>query len=382
MRKKSFWSAVEKKAQEIGFSEIGFSGISDISDMGEHLENWLQNGFHGDMEYMERTKNVRKDPRGFLPNVKSVIVRTVGYYHDRMKARPRGRAFRDDDGIGGNAIIARYAAGRDYHKVIKKMLFELQEFIRAEYFPKSNESDFRLSLDAHPVMEKVWAEKAKLGFLGKNSCLITQKSGSWVLIGCIFTTVEIPRDDRKSSGPDFSKLNCGNCTRCTHACPTGAIVRPGLIDARKCIPYLTIENKGGIPVELREKIGNRIFGCDICQEVCPYNIPRQGKSPEDERLLKNPMMEKEIAGTQILISEILEMDSDEKFLKRFAGSPLMRAKRRGMIRNACIVAGNSGNAEFLPLLQKVIDRESDPMLKEHAEWGINQLRIIQLRITN
>ncbi len=356
----AFWPALENQAKKIGFSEIGVCSVQDIPEEGMLLNQWIDKGYSADMKYMKDTQQIRKDPQKFLPGVKSVIVGVVPYF----------RAYKSKKEVGK---IARYAAGPDYHRVIKKMLLQLAEFVHAEFFPDAEKNDFRISLDAHPVLERMWAQKSGLGFVGKNTCLITKKAGSWVLIGCVFTTQLIPCKPKNKNAKvvnekelDFSKLSCGSCTRCIDACPTGAIVAPKQIDARKCISYLTIENKGSIPKKLRKKIGNRIFGCDICQEVCPYNIPRQ-------KGVQSPLLEREIAGTEVLIPEILQIKTQEEFVKRFAGSPLMRAKRNGMIRNACVVAGNSGNKKFLPLLKEVFQREKDSILKEHAEWAIEQI---------
>ncbi len=163
--------------------------------------------------------------------------------------------------------------------------------------------------------------------------------------------------------------SCGDCRKCIVACPTKAIVAPGVIDARRCISYLTIENKGGIPLELRSKIGNRIFGCDICQEVCPFNIGRAGKQEVKIEALKACSG----IGSHLNLKEVLSIKDDQAFLEKFAGTPLMRAKRRGLIRNACVVAGNNGDKGLIPYLERIVQEEPDEMLKEHAQWGIDQL---------
>jgi len=162
---------------------------------------------------------------------------------------------------------------------------------------------------------------------------------------------------------------CGDCRKCFSACPTGAIVAPGVIDARRCISYLTIENKGGIPLELRASLGDRLFGCDICQEVCPFNESRA----HHQKVMIGPLKKESGIGGSLNLKELLTIETDEAFLEKFAGTPLMRAKRRGLLRNACVVAGNSGEPSFIPLLKKVIEREEDAMIQEHAEWAIEQL---------
>jgi len=349
-----FWDRLEGKARAIGFGAIGVAQISELAEEGKALEEWLSAGFAGEMEYLERSKEVRKDPELFLPAAKSVLIVTVNYY----------KKYSANTSATGK--IARYAVGRDYHNVLQKMLQQLQACVQREFFPEATAADFRIALDAHPVLERTWAERAGLGIRGKNSCLITEQHGSWVLLGAIVTTLELPAKPLTPRAEHFAKLSCGKCTRCIDACPTGAIIAPGQIDARKCIAYLTIESKSGIPLELRAKVGDRLFGCDICQEVCPFNLPRQKEE-------QNPLMERQIAGTQLLLKEILEIPTDADFERRFAGSPVMRAKRRGMIRNACVVAGNSQDSELLPVLQEVFRREEDPMLKEHAAWAMEAI---------
>lgn len=348
----TLWEVLEKQALGLGFSSVGVAPVTPLEADRERYAYWLEQGYAGSMEYMENTQRVREDPRLFLPRARSVVVAAVNYYQSQDSPKLSGK-------------VARYASGRDYHKVIKKMLRQLMRFLQTDLFPESTTQDYRLSLDAHPVLERAWARRAGLGFIGKNSCLITEKAGSWVLIGCIVTTQKVlPKPKKK--GLDFAKLSCGNCTRCISICPTGAIVRPGVIDARKCISYLTIENKGAIPVELREKMGTHLFGCDLCQEVCPFNQRRQTEA-------FNPFKDKPIAGTAILVRDILKIRTEAEFLERFAGSPLMRAKRLGMLRNACVVAGNLKDKELLPDLQSVLEREPDEMVKEHARWAMDKI---------
>ncbi len=347
----TFWDGLSLLAENIGFSEIGVAAVTPLDKESVYFEEWLAQGYAADMEYMKKTKDVRKDPHLFFQDARFVLVGTVSYYHPQAPVPNGGK-------------VARYAYGRDYHKVIKKMLVRLTDSLRQQFFPTSTKNDYRLSLDAHPVLERAWAQRAGVGFVGKNSCLITPAAGSWVLIGLLFTNQEIPPKPSKP-GVAFDKLSCGSCTRCSRACPTGAIVRPGVIDANKCISYLTIENKGAIPLQYRKAMGDRIFGCDICQEVCPFNTKRDQEA-------FNPLSEKPIATTALLLSELLSIRTEEEFLHRFAGSPLMRAGWFGMIRNACVVAGNVGNAELLPALH-TIATASDPVHGEHARWAIAEI---------
>ncbi len=341
---------IKERAIRIGFADLGVTPVGPLLHEKQALHSWLEKGYAGEMDYMRRTEDVRGDLEKFLPGAKTVLVGTVNYFHDAETS----------DGTRGK--VARYAYGRDYHKVIKKMLEELRDVLVHEAFPDSTEEDYRVSLDAHPVMERAWARRAGLGFLGKNGCLITKGEGSWVLIGCLVTRMEIGVADKKSAETDFSQLSCGNCTRCVSKCPTGAIVADGVIDANRCISYLTIENRGPIPVEFREALGDRLFGCDICQEVCPYNARR-------EHAVNNPFAAKPIAGNTLSIREILSLRSEEDFLERFAGSPIMRAKWKGMLRNACVVAGNSGDVSLAGDLERLLTWCDDGMVREHAQWA-------------
>ncbi len=282
---------IEQYALSLGFDLVGFtSGKLPEKYLDAH-EKWLAEDHEAGMEYM-------KKPR--INDSESVIVLGKNYYYDQESLKPN------------HGRVARYAYGRDYHKTIKKMLKDLEKFI-LEADPKA---ETKYYVDTGPVLERAFAEQANLGFIGKNSCLISPEFGSWIFLAVIFTNQKL-KPNRESI-----KISCGACTRCLDACPTGAITAPGDIDARKCISYHTIENRDEIPRPIADQIQKtkRIFGCDICQEVCPHNIARQKTS--------NP--EQKIAGDQISKTQI---PTDEKFLETYAGSPLMRAKRKGLNRN-------------------------------------------------
>ena len=214
-------------------------------------------------------------------------------------------------------------------------------------------------MDTGPILERAYAETGGMGYIGKNTCLITQKYGSWVFLAEILTTLELPRDTNSL------KINCGTCERCINLCPTRAINPNGTIDSRKCISYLTIENRDGIPLELRDKVGDWLFGCDICQEVCPHNSRQVPANLSGNTEIR-------IKDRVLALSDILAIETDEQFLNMFSGTPLMRAKRRGLTRNACVVAGNSGQKKLIPLLIKITQGD-DAMLKEHASWAINKI---------
>ncbi len=337
-------------------------GIVSAEAVCEHLkkhekifDEWVKQGYSADLDYLERMKEDRFHPERKLPDVKSVVVLTAIYSNGGSAPMSRGSS-----GGSNCGIVARYARRKDYHKVLKKKLVELTSFLN-DQCPMTNVQCYS-SVDSGPMVDRVLAESAGLGFFGKNSCIIDPSKGSFFFIASLYTNLEL------EPTPIRHMPNCGDCTKCQSACPTGAIVSPGVVDARKCISYLTIENKEGIPVELRSKIGNRLFGCDICQEVCPFNIGRaHQQSVEIEA----------ISGGQSVISlaDLLSIKTDEEFMEKFAGTPIMRAKRRGLLRNACVAAGNSGDKGLIPFLKDFTERETDDMLIDHARWAIEQLSL-------
>jgi len=287
---------IKQHAKSLGFDLIAFCDATlDEKYLGAH-EKWIQKSFHADMGYMEEVEK-RADLTKILSGAASVIVLATNYYYDQKTLKP------------GHGRIARYAYGRDYHKIIGKRLKKLEAFIGG---------DTKSYVDTGPVLERAFAEKAGLGFIGKNSCLITPELGSWVFLSVIITDLKL------EPSPSRTLPSCGTCTRCMDACPVGAIIAPGVIDANKCISYHTIENKGEIPPQIANKIAEtgRIFGCDICQEVCPHNcraVPTKISTA--------------IAGDQLSFEKIRSIKSDEEFLELFAGSPLMRTKKEGLQRN-------------------------------------------------
>lgn len=365
-----------------GWEDFGIISYQDlILPLEIHkkiFQKWVDHGFSADMGYLKGMEKDRYHPENKLPDIKSVIVLTA-WYGTPIEGPMEGPI----EGVADRGIIARYARGKDYHKQLKKKLIELSDWLKEKYLmadPEINsalrggELGFKrqlsnvetyVSVDSGPTADRVLAEAAGIGFFGKNSCIINPSKGSYFFIATLLTNLDLPSTQKRAMP------NCGNCTRCAVACPTGALVGPGRLDARKCISYLTIENKGGIPPELRSKMGNRLFGCDICQEVCPFN---KGRAHRQEVKIEKLKAEYG-AGSTLDLREVLLIETDEQYLAKFAGTPLMRAKRRGLIRNACVVAGNSGNPELIPYLEKVIEREEDEMLKEHAKWGIGRLML-------
>ncbi len=297
-------------AQAIGVDLIGIAP-AEADPQGEaRLREFIEQGKQGDMHYLEDYKK-RVTPQQLLPEAKSIIVIAINYYREVPPTPPtEGR-------------IARYAYGRDYHKVLKKILKQLNVFIKN----LDPQCQTHLCVDSSPILEKAYAVKAGLGFIGKNTTLITKEFGSFVLLGEILTTLKLEYDQPTDG-------TCGTCTRCLDACPTRAITAPGQLDARRCISYLTIEHKGEIPQEFHKPMGNLILGCDICQEVCPYN--KAFAKPLQLEAFKNV----KIAGSTIPLQEIMNIQTDDEFLQRFAGSPVMRAKRVGLQRNAKIALKN------------------------------------------
>jgi len=332
---------VKAYAQSLGFDLAGIAPAVRPPH-GEHLIWWLQQGYAGEMEYMERTAEQRLDPQTLLPGAKSAVVVGLNYAPAQLPAT--------------DYRIARYAMGEDYHAVIRSKLETLLGAIRA-LLP---DCEGRVCVDSAPVLERDLAWLAGLGWYGKNTCLINTRRGSYFFIGVLLLTVELAYDHPAFGG-------CGRCRKCLDACPTGAIRAPYVLDARRCISYLTIEQRGAIPEELREPMGDWLFGCDICQEVCPFNQPRPHQpwraAPTSEpRLQPRPLP---------TLAQILAMDETE-FRQQFQGSPIRRAKWRGLVRNALIVAGNRGDPRYLPLIERFLNHP-DPLLRAHARWAKAQI---------
>lgn len=301
----SFTNKLKDKAVEIGFQKIGVVRANELIDEGEHLADWLKLGFHGEMAWMERDPQKRADPTILFPEAKSMILVALNYYtpHKHTGEKDQGK-------------ISRYAWGDDYHDVLKEKLRELLDWIKLE-FP---EADGKICVDTAPVMDKAWAVRAGLGWLGKHSNVITKEYGSWVFIGEILLNLELDYDDEIV--PD----HCGSCTLCLEACPTGAIVEPYVVDSTKCISYATIELRGDdLPAEIADNLEGWLYGCDICQDVCPWN---RFEKPTDE-LRFEPRSDE----TSIRLDDVLTL-SPEDYAARFRKSAIKRAKLIGLKRNA------------------------------------------------
>lgn len=293
---------IKNKAFEIGFSKIGIAPCEPLKEEGEHLVEWLRRKYHGEMKWMEEKKEVRIDPRKILPSAKSILSVAYNYYVPIAHA--------DDDEHGK---ISRYAWGKDYHTVVKEKLIELLQHIQT----RVPECEGKVYVDTGPVMEKAWAMRAGIGWIGKNTNILTREYGSWVFLGEILLNLELEYD---TPATDF----CGTCTACIQACPTQALVNAYVLDATRCISYLTIEQKGEIPPKLGENFRNWVFGCDICQDVCPWN--RFAKPTTEESFYPSPQ---NIAPLLVELAAITE----EEFSRRFKGTPVKRAKYSGFLRN-------------------------------------------------
>jgi epoxyqueuosine reductase len=331
---------IRQRAAELGFFGVGVAPAGPLP-LRRHFDEWLERGRQGEMNYLERQAGRRRNPGLVLENARSIVT-VAANYHTGLELT--------SDPLKGR--ISRYAWGDDYHVVMKDRLEKLLRFVQ-ERRPGARGLCY---VDAGPVAEKVWGAESALGWLGKNSNLISRARGSWFFLGAILLDIELDYDPKER---DY----CGRCTRCLSACPTGAIISPYVVDARLCISYLTIELRGPIPLELRPLIGNRIFGCDDCQEVCPWNrfaIPTSERAfwPRDGNLM--PFLAP-LAGI-----------TEEQFQRRFSKSPIRRAKRNGFVRNVCVALGNSHRAEAVEPLRRALNDES-ALVREHAAWGLSQI---------
>lgn len=346
--------ALREKLSVLGFDEVRFAAAAPAGDPG--LREWLAAGHQADMAWMERTADKRLGPALVLPGVRSVILLGVNYWGGPEQAAKAGRP-----------VWARYALHADYHDTMKSGLAAAGRVLEetAGMMP----ADYRCYVDTGPVLERGWAARSGLGFRGKNAMLISQKHGNWLFLAAILSRIEIAPDEplRKSDRPatagEPAGLLCGKCTRCLDACPTGAFPAPGVVDARRCISYQTIENKGIIPAALRAGIGNRIYGCDVCLEVCPWNRFAQA----GRQLLL--VARNGIAG--LTLPELLEL-TPARFAEVFRGTAIKRLKLGGLLRNACVVAGNAGDPELLPALVRLAAHEA-AVVRAHAVWAVRQI---------
>ena len=341
--------SIKEKARQLGFILAGVT-LPEPPPHYSTFENWLAQGHHGTMNYLaeERSRLRRADPKQILPECKSILVLATPY------PSPAGRGMSEGQGEGENTItgnIASYARGIDYHDILPARMKELVQFIEGQVGgPVKN----RWYTDTGPILERDLAQRAGIGWIGKNTCLIHPKQGSYFLLSEIFLDLALEPD------PPFNTDHCGTCTRCIHACPTACILPNRTLDATRCISYLTIELKDDIPVELRDKLGDWVFGCDICQQVCPWNRFAPEGDPVFDAKTPLPSLTEELTLTP------------QAFNQRFKLSPVKRAKRRGYLRNVAVALGNAGDMHVLPVLQNALNDE-EPMIREHAQWAINKI---------
>jgi epoxyqueuosine reductase len=352
---------LRRRLGALGFDEVRFARLDGDPPGAHALRAWLNSGRQADMAWMERTADKRIDPQLVLPGARSIILLGVNYWP--------GAAIENQKSKIENSIWARYARYEDYHDTIKPALVSAGHAL--EELGGGGNTDYRYFVDTGPVLERGWAARAGLGFVGKNAMLISRRFGNWLFLAAILTRVEFAPDpplgesgERKAeSGKKEIGLFCGKCTRCMDACPTQALPAPGVVDARRCISYLTIENRGAIPREFRPAIGDRIYGCDICAEVCPWNRFAQ----ESRRLLL--VARYDLA--DLPVRELLAL-TPERFAEVFRRTPIKRLKLTGLLRNACVVAGNSGDATLVEPLVRLASHAS-PLVRAHAVWAVFRL---------
>lgn len=336
------FSDIKYLAQKASLSLLSHTDIIAPVKAKERLKIWQDMGLSGDLRYMQKDPELYLNAKNLLPTAKSILV--FGLPYEVYERAPLKRGF---------GRVARYALSRDYHEEIPERLGTL-----VNEFKKSFQRDFsyRICTDSVPFLERAFAEKSGLGFIGKNSLLITPKIGSYFFIAEMLVDFIVENDDVKTP----VKGSCGSCTQCLSACPTQAFVAPYILDARKCISYLTIEKRGSFSHDEKIKVKEWIFGCDVCQEVCPWNHKKTVS----------------IDKGQISIEEILSLRTNKMFKDRFSGTPMLRAKRAGLIRNAICVAVNEGWVEFCSSFEKLKNDESD-IVRETVKWGIETLHLSQ-----
>jgi epoxyqueuosine reductase len=349
--------AARRAAQDAGFDLAGIAPVQeeDLPELAAFVE-WVDAGRAGEMKYLETRTDAgelrRASARNAAPWVRSMLVCALNY--------SAGKPYSTEVGDPERGWISRYAWGsKDYHDALLPRLKQVESAIRQLADQRGLPVETRSYVDSGPILERVYARHAGIGWIGKNTCIINQKLGSWLFLGVVLTSLELAPD---LPAPD----RCGSCTRCIDACPTQAIVAPGKLDSRLCIAYLTIEKRGAIGEELRPAMGHQIFGCDICQDVCPWNN-KAGNAPPTSLPEFQPQPER----YHPELRRLAHMD-EEAYRRVFRGSPVKRAKYAGLRRNVAIAMGNSGNQEFICDLEKLA-RDPDPVVAEHAAWALRKL---------
>lgn len=374
---------IKSAATELGFEVAGITGVEPLARDDAAFRDWRDAGFAAGMDYMTRRTELHANPAALVPAAESLITLAINYYVSAPAFEHKNRYGR----------VARYAWGRDYHDVVKPRLIALVAKIEKIVGRKLNARCF---VDAVPLLERAVAARAGLGFFGKNTNLLQPKNGSWYFLSEILVDIELPSDT-----PEM-KVSCGSCHRCVDACPTDAFAAPYRLDSRKCISYLTIENKGAIPRELRAQVGEWVFGCDVCQENRPRIGERRPLPPivrgQSELVCPFNSFAKETTwkefhpnagvGPGLDLVEVLSIKTDEEFRARFKGTPLARPKRRGLLRNAAVVARNVDCSAATPVLIERIINDPEPLIRSHALWAIAHLdpvkatRLIEQSLTD
>ena len=344
---------LEAEARRLGFVAFGIAPASEDKSAAGHLDSWLDMGMHGEMAWMEARAHHRRSPKALWPETKSVIALAMSYAPAgdtlALAAHP------------GLAWISAYAKGGDYHDTVKKALKALARWLVAESGRRGfGETEVKVFVDTAPVMEKPLAQAGGLGWQGKHTNLVSREHGSWLFLGEIYTNLDLPGSEPETD-------HCGSCSACHDACPTDAFPAPYRLDARRCISYLTIEHNGPIPDEFREAMGNRIYGCDDCLAVCPWN-----KFAQSARANRAFLPRAELSAPAI--SDLLQLD-EAGFRRLFSGSPIKRIGRHRFIRNCLIAAGNSQDKGLLPQVE-TLREDPDPDVAEAARWAANRIRAV------
>lgn len=351
-------AAIRRRARELGFDLCGFA-TADVLESAPRFLAWLAEGYQGEMAYLARSAQRRIDPRSVLPGARTAIALAASYADEKrpnsaLDAPAQGKPALESCESGLTGLVARYARFEDYHAVIGERLEVLIDFVNKSGGPGTASIGY---VDSGPVLERDLARRAGLGFVGKHTNLISRTLGNWFFIAEIITTIEVKPDPPEPN-------RCGRCRRCIDACPTGAIVAPFKLDARRCISYLTIEFRGTIPSDLRPLMGDKVFGCDVCLEVCPWNrFAKCSGLMSQRRWSTNGRLD---------LIQVLCLDESE-FRARFGNTPIARAKLAGLKRNACVALGNTGDARALPALEKLIT-DSNIVVSEHARWAVERIR--------
>ena len=336
---------IEEKAYALGFDGFGITS-PETGEAGTNFSQWLSLGYAGEMAYMARGEEKRRDTNLVLEGVKSIICLRTNYF-----TTEKGMDFLD---LPEKGDISLYALNKDYHDIITPRLKELEKNIQEGFA----DCKTKIYVDTGPLLEKPLAQRAGLGWIGKHTNLISQGIGSWYFLSEILVDVELPESE-------VAENHCGTCRSCIDICPTDAIVAPYVLDSKKCISYLNIELKGVIPIEFRKAIGNRIYGCDDCQIICPWN---SYAVKTDEPAFKG-------VDGNFLLTELILMD-DEEFRRRFKGSPIKRIKRRGLLRNVAVALGNSKNLQSVPFLIKAL-KDKEPLIRAHTVWALGELLLFE-----